>query len=411
MQRERRLNPRLVWIPLIVFAFTKLGCARDSSHQGIENERAGAGGASQTAGTFATVTAGGSLTSGGNASSLGRDTVSAPPFVLRGGQVYDQGAQDVFVDTDGLLHFLHPGETVPGGAPAIDVSGETIMPAFIDSHVHLAYYDVRMALPRAGVLAAVDLAAPVETLTAEPTPFLTLLSAGPMITAPLGYPTQSWGQNGFGREVTSPEEARAAATELLDLGASVLKIPFEGEPFLTDEQVRAVVEVAEARGTRVATHALTEAVAARARALGCSILAHTPTEPLSAATVDAWSGGAVISTLAAFGAGSATLDNLRRLRDAGTTLLYGTDLGNLLTSSLSIAELEALERAGLTSKEIIASFTTTPSEYFNLSVGRLAENTLANLVVVTGDPEASLSVLVAPALVVANGQLLPRPDL
>ena len=59
---------------------------------------------------------------------------------------------------------------------------------------------------------------------------------------------------------------------------------------------------ARAHGLRIATHALDDAAAAEAAEAGADILAHTPVAPLAPATVRAWSGRAVITTLAAFGA-------------------------------------------------------------------------------------------------------------
>src|ERR1700760_3589849 len=64
------------------------------------------------------------------------------------------------------------------------------------------------------------------------------------------------------------------------------------------------------------------------------------------ATVAAGRGRAVISTLAAFGGSPAAVDNLRRLRAAGATVLYGTDLGNLDVAGPSEPEIALPARAG-----------------------------------------------------------------
>ena len=86
-----------------------------------------------------------------------------------------------------------PGETV------IDLSGRWVAPAFIDSHVHLVYAPAAVEFAARGVAGAVDLAAPVAIFGADMSP-LRVLATGPMITAELGYPTQSWGANGYGLE-------------------------------------------------------------------------------------------------------------------------------------------------------------------------------------------------------------------
>jgi imidazolonepropionase-like amidohydrolase len=77
----------------------------------------------------------------------------------------------------------------------------------------------------------------------------------------------------------------------------------------------------------VVAHALSDAAARRAADAGVDVLGHTPVEPLAESTIQAWRGRTVISTLAAFGGTPAAVTNLRRLRDAGVTVLYGTDLG------------------------------------------------------------------------------------
>ena len=54
----------------------------------------------------------------------------------------------------------------------------------------------------------------------------------------------------------------------------------------------------------------------------------------------------MISTLAAFGGSDAAIENLRQLRAAGVTVLYGTDLGNQRDAGPSADELALLRRAG-----------------------------------------------------------------
>src|SRR5206468_4851902 len=86
---------------------------------------------------------------------------------------------------------------VESDAEAIDVTGRYLAPAFIDSHVHLAYLPMAPEMVAGGVVAAVDLAAPESFLSEDHAP-MKLLASGPMITAPGGYPLDSWGSNGFG---------------------------------------------------------------------------------------------------------------------------------------------------------------------------------------------------------------------
>ncbi len=141
-----------------------------------------------------------------------------------------------------------------GDAEVLDARQYWIVPAYVDSHVHLSYYPVGEQLPATGILAAVDLAAPLASFETDGAG-LELLRSGPMLTAPLGYPTQSWGRGGYGWEVATPAEARAAVAHLAELGAGVVKLPIV-EPALDDATILAIVEAAHQRDRRVACHAL-----------------------------------------------------------------------------------------------------------------------------------------------------------
>lgn len=72
-------------------------------------------------------------------------------LTLAGGTVVGQGRVDLGFE-DGKI-----GEA---GGEVVDVSGRWIVPAFLDSHVHLAYRPEAEALVAGGIAGAVDLAAP-----------------------------------------------------------------------------------------------------------------------------------------------------------------------------------------------------------------------------------------------------------
>lgn len=194
----------------------------------------------------------------------------------------------------------------------------------IDSHVHLAYWPVADELARRGVAAVVDLGSPAPVTSDA----LFVISAGPMLTRPAGYPLDSWGADGYGVGCSD-----AACIERAVRGAIVKIAVDDGglDAALVDDAVR----VAHARGLRVAVHALSDRGARLAADAGADVLAHTPVEPLHPATINAWRGRAVVSTLAA-------------LRAAGVTVLYGTDLGNLRDAGPSEAEVALLRRASTT---------------------------------------------------------------
>ena len=288
---------------------------------------------------------------------------------------------------------------VAEGTRTIDYSGRWLVPAFIDSHVHFAYLPKTVGHAVGGIVAAVDLAAPIAFLSSDDHP-LTVLASGPMLTAPRGYPTQSWGADGYGLEVSTPTEARAAVRRLAGKGAALIKVAIE--PGLDDATLRAITSSAHERGLRVAAHALTGQQADRAARADIDVLAHTPLEPLSEEQLAAWAGRAVMTTLAAFGGRG--IENLKRLRAQGTRVLYGTDFGNLRETGVSGAEIEALLEAGFDGAAIVQAATRTPARYWKLDeLGTIAVGKSASFLVLDADPLESPKTLAAPAAVYLHG--------
>ncbi|GDX80249.1 amidohydrolase [Deltaproteobacteria bacterium] len=331
------------------------------------------------------------------------DTAPAPASILlQGGRVVGQGLVDVWM-RDGRI--LEVGEGLAAeGAEVIDVSGRFLVPAFIDSHVHLAYLPEGGAMADGGVAGAVDLAAPIEFLAIDHAP-LEVRAAGPMITASGGYPTRSWGSDGYGLECTSAAEAVAAVDRLHNAGASVVKLPITADPQLDDGAISVATARAHALGMRVASHALSDDEASRAAAAGVDALAHTPTSELSSDTLASWSGRAVISTLGAFGGRATTLANLAALRDAGATVLYGTDFGNSRFAGIDPDEILLLQSAGLSGAEILAAGTSAPAAFWGFEdLGVIAVGRAASLLVLPADPLVTPESLTVPEQVWIAGE-------
>lgn len=293
---------------------------------------------------------------------------------------------------------------VDGGGRELPLDGAFVMPAVIDSHVHLTFRGADERLVQAGVAAAVDLAAPIDRLASIDG--LESLHAGPMLAAPGGYPTQSWGRGGYGVECATTGDVTAAIDAAVSAGARVVKLSLGHPPELSAEQLAHAVDEAHARGLKVAVHALSDDAAARAATLGADVLAHTPVEPLSDATVAAWSTRAVVSTLAAFGASASAVDNLGRLHAAGALVFYGTDLGNSRPMGVQVDEIEALRSAGLSPRDIIDVMTTAPRAFWGLNTGSMEVGSPARLLVLEDDPLVDPTVIARPKQVIIGGDLM-----
>lgn len=292
----------------------------------------------------------------------------------------------------------------PAGSPeerAARPDGVVAAPV-VDSHVHLAYWPVGAQLAAAGVTAAVDLAAPLSAIgTDEP---LTVVWAGPMITRPGGYPIDAWDPGGFGAGCGDRACVESAIAAAAAKGARVVKLAL-GDDGLAPDLASAAVTEAHRRGLVVAAHALDDAAALTAADLGCDVLAHTPVEQLSDATVGAWAGRAVISTLAAFGGSADAVDNLRRLREVGAVVLYGTDLGNSRVAGVDPAELKLLAAAGLDGPAIVDAMTTAPARFWKLPAAPTSGPD-ASYVILTGDPRVDPARYTAPIAVYHDGRRL-----
>ena len=179
--------------------------------------------------------------------------------------------------------------------------------------------------------------------------------AGAFLTAPGGYPSdRDWAPEGSFREISDADSAAAAVAEMADAGASCIKVTSNSTagPVLPDDLFRAIVGLAADRALPVVAHAEGRGQAARAVRLGAARLAHAPfTEHLDDDEIARQAASASwISTLAIHDdpARAIAIDNVRRFRAAGGTVLYGTDLGNgPMPVDLNPREIAALREAGL----------------------------------------------------------------
>ncbi len=270
----------------------------------------------------------------------------------------------------------HP---VPEG-DSILVADGFLMPAGADRHVHVELGDPATILRR-GVTAVRDLAWPADRVfpladASEMPGFRGPLirAAGPMLTAPGGYPTgASWAPDGTGLEVADGEVAAGAVADLAARGAVAIKVSLNADagPTPSDAVLAAICDAAGEVDLPVTAHAQGAGQVARALGAGVGELAHTPwSERLDDATIAAaaerqrW-----VSTLDIHGFGRDTpelrcaLDNLARFHRAGGTVVYGTDLGNgPIPSGVHVDELRWLRAAGLATEEVLQAFVRAPIE-------------------------------------------------
>ena len=103
--------------------------------------------------------------------------------------------------------------------------------------------------------------------------------------------------------------------------------------------------------------------------------------------------------------------NLMALHRAGVPIVMGTDAGNPLTlhGPSVFPELEAMQEAGLTPSEVLASATSKAAAVLGRDdLGRIAPGYVADLVVVEEDPSANIANLRSLTHVVRGGTVQTR---
>ena len=355
--------------------------------------------------------------------------------------------QDVWIE-DGRVRGLGPRLRLPEDLPRVDGRGHTLLPGFIDGHVHTFGGTLNDAL-RFGVTSVLDqftdpaLLAGARAARDEiaRTAEADLFSAGMLATAPGGHGTQ------FGMAVeplTEPASAAAWVRARKDEGSDWIKIVSEdgaaygGElqfPALDRETIGALIAAAHAEGLLAVVHVTGIERALEAVSQGADGLVHVWIDEVIAeedARRVAEAGVFVVPTLSVIASmfgdstglrvldetdeelvspmqwgtlgdrsylrtgteGEAALENVRRLHEAGVRIVAGTDAPNPGTGAgISMhSELRLLARAGLSSEAVLAAATSGAAEAFRIPErGRIAEGHMADLVLVRGDVESDVS--------------------
>jgi imidazolonepropionase-like amidohydrolase len=355
-------------------------------------------------------------------SSLGSGAVFRGTVWAGGGAAPVEGV--VVVDGAGRVDRIGPvGQVpVPGGLPVYGGPGHWVGPGLTDAHVHVAVSGVPALAT--GLVAVRDLGAPaavarvVRTGHRRPAvgqPFVAV--AAQIVTAPGGYPSVTWGRDGFAAFAADPAQARVVVQRLAVV-ADVIKIALEpgpaGWPVPEPATIRAVVDAAHSAGLPVVAHALRAGMVARAVDAGVDELAHTPTERLPPELVERIAAAriGVVSTLQTFfseGSGTTAAANAADLVEAGVTLRYGTDLGNTGTRpGVDPRELDRLADAGLGRLGALRAATEAAAAAPGIRgrTGRLRAGEPAALVMLPGDPLREPGLWRTVVAVVADGRLL-----
>lgn len=292
----------------------------------------------------------------------------------------------------------------PENAPAdIDLGSLTLIPGFIDAHVHISFFPPEDVLT-GGVTTVRDLGWPpdgIYPLVAQSSDPAwrgpRILAAGPMLTCPGGYPTRAaWAPTGTGRAVTNTSDARAAVAERATEGATIVKValnPAAG-PVLDAPTLHAICEAAHEHGLQVTGHIFGLGELHKALGAGLDELAHMlmsperiPDETL-ARMVEQNVGCVPTLSIHRGRPKRVAIENLTRFIAAGGDVIYGTDLGNVgPRPGVDTREVRCMSDAGMDGQSIIAAATVRSAARLGLTeVGTLEPGMQADIIGVNGNP-------------------------
>jgi hypothetical protein len=326
-----------------------------------------------------------------------------------------------------------------GATQEFDLGDATLLPGFIELHAHLDFQHVPAeTVLKHGITTLRDVGGPLHR------PYggdgsLRVLTSGPIITAPNGYPIPELGADNIAVAVATEQQARETVRTLVNGGAAVIKIALEpgGEdgapwnsghhhagaahnehknrstnktwPLLPEPIVKAIVDEAHKLGRKVTAHlSETQGVQIAVNA-GVDEWAHLPCGiiPLDLLKKAVERNVTVVTTLDTLSKCRGVADNAQALAALGGELLYGAEIAHPdIPWGIDAQELIAM--TNLTGKpplEILRSATSKPGRYLNIPLlGTLQSGAPADLIAVKGDPTHGLKTLEYPDLVMSGGK-------
>ena len=347
--------------------------------------------------------------------------------IVGDGTVIENGA---FVVEDG--RFTTVGQsgaiTLPEGTARVDLTGKTVMPAIVNTHVHLgatrdelvsqlqhyAYYGIGTVQSL-----GLDTAAVTREIRNEEIP-----NAARYLTAGRGITMPEPGRNESPHWVTTVEEARSAVQQLAEQEIRFVKIWVDDRngqyEKLTPELYGAVIDEAHRHDQRVAAHIFALEDAKGLLRAGIDAFAHSvrdtdideeamtlfrerpdvvliPNLPDRGVAVDlSWLAGTVpAAQLQELQAGATDRPeaqqrfavqgrNLARLNDAGTRIAMGTDGSVPWAAHL---EMEDMVASGMTPAQVIVAATRNGADLLRLSdVGAMQAGMSADFIVLDANP-------------------------
>ena len=348
----------------------------------------------------------------------------------------------------------------------IDLGDSTILPGFIELHAHLSFQNIPAdTVLKHGVTTIRDVGGPIHK------PYggdgaLRVLTSGPIITAPNGYPIPMLGDTNVATSVSTEEEARSTVRDLIRGGAVVIKVALEpgGEagapwssghshghgsnqghhsshghhdpvvaehvdarhthphahdsshaqhawPLLSENIVRAIVDEAHKNNRQVTAHIAEVEGAQIAINAGVDEWAHMPCNviPESLLKQAVAQNVKIVGTLDTLSKCSGIAGNASNWAALGGELLYGAEVAHPdIPRGIDAQELiYMMQMAKLDVMDVLRAATSKAGQHLSLPLlGTLQKDAPADIIAVRGDPAHNLKILEYPDLVMSGGEIV-----
>jgi imidazolonepropionase-like amidohydrolase len=382
---------------------------------------------------------------------------------------------------NGRIEAVGANLDVPASTPVLDLTRFTVLPGLIDMHTHLAdrpgstadlsvYYEItpEEQLGQARENAAATLAAGFTSVR-DVGPYVAFMdkalrdeidsgrAIGPRMQVSGYYLTIPGGGGdlvipGFEEKdipervrrgvARGPEEFRAKARAAIDGGADVLKViasgavlafggvPGEGE--MTEEEIRAVAEVAHASGKKLAAHAhgarsIQEAIRAGADTIEHASLIDEEAIALAAErkvalSMDVYNGDYIATEGKRQGwpeeflrkneeTTEAQRQGFTKAYGAGVPIVFGTDSA-VYPHGDNAKQFRIMVERGMDPMAAIRAATSVAARYMGREdrVGALEKGRFGDLIAVEGDPLEDITLLERIEVVVKGGLVFRAPS-
>jgi imidazolonepropionase-like amidohydrolase len=390
-------------------------------------------------------------------------------LVLKGAQLVDGTGNlpikdaTLVIEKDKIQVVGGPEVAYAPDAMVVDLPGCTIVPGFVDAHVHITMPPVgdsaallrneprALTALRSATHAEVTLMSGITTIRDMGGPDgvdLVLRDAiasgmvpGPRILAAGRCVAMTGGHGWFiGREADGPDEVRKAVREQLRAGADVIKLMATGgvmtpgvepgSPQFTYEELKAGVEEANKAGRRTASHAQGTTGIKNAVLAGITSIEHGIFLNDEVIELMLERGTYLVPTLVApywivqkgRAAGipdyavrkteaviDAHMASFRKALAAGIRIAFGTDAGTPFNEhGANTFELQLMVENGMSPMQALETATRSSAELLGISdkVGTLEPGKIADVVVLSGDPLADITAVRNVKGVIKEGKIV-----